>query len=154
MTYHHTETSGRRCNTERRERREPDDVVIIHESDDEEQVVREANRQRFPSNTMTMAHINSAPQSVVIQSTPPKSNSKHLRTSSSPAINLSSKRMITCPICMDTAQQFEASGRQIVVTVCGHIFCNVCIRNAISTQHKCPTCRKKLSLRQYHPIFL
>ena len=50
--------------------------------------------------------------------------------------------------------QFEATGRKLVTTQCGHIFCNVCIRNSISTLHRCPTCRKKLTLKQYHHLYL
>ena len=61
---------------------------------------------------------------------------------------------VSCPICLETVEQFEKSGRQLVTTVCGHVFCNVCVRNSISRQHACPTCRKKLTLKQYHPLFL
>ncbi|XP_070540046.1 E3 ubiquitin-protein ligase RNF4-like [Ptychodera flava] len=75
-------------------------------------------------------------------------------TSSSSADALSPKRVITCPICMDDEKQIKANKRQLMSTVCGHIFCNKCIRGAVQTQHKCPTCRKKLSMRQFHPIFL
>eukprot|EP00731_Ephydatia_muelleri_P020368 Em0013g95a len=65
-----------------------------------------------------------------------------------------SRTSVSCPICLETVEQFEKSGRQLVTTVCGHVFCNVCARNSISRQHACPTCRKKLTLKQYHPLFL
>ena len=75
-------------------------------------------------------------------------------TPSNPLPPPSTKSTLQCPICLDTAQQFESSGRSLVTTVCGHIFCNVCIRNSIQRQHKCPTCRKKLTLKQYHELFV
>ena len=39
-------------------------------------------------------------------------------------------------------------------TVCGHVFCEPCIKASIETQRRCPTCRKKLTQRQYHPLFI
>ena len=39
-------------------------------------------------------------------------------------------------------------------TTCGHVFCDKCIRSAVQLQRRCPTCRKKLSLKQLHAIFL
>ncbi|XP_010524666.1 PREDICTED: E3 ubiquitin-protein ligase RNF4-like [Tarenaya hassleriana] len=53
----------------------------------------------------------------------------------------------TCPICMSPFTQ-ETS------TKCGHIFCKECIRTAISSQHKCPTCRKKVLARDLIRVFL
>ncbi|XP_033756748.1 E3 ubiquitin-protein ligase RNF4-like isoform X2 [Pecten maximus] len=63
-------------------------------------------------------------------------------------------RKITCPVCLDSDERITRNGRQLNSTTCGHIFCNVCIQGAIQTQKRCPTCRKKLTLRQIHPIFL
>ncbi|NDW60396.1 hypothetical protein G0P98_28610, partial [Yangia sp. PrR004] len=39
-------------------------------------------------------------------------------------------------------------------TVCGHIFCQNCIKAAIQAQKKCPTCRKKLTAGQQHRVYL
>ncbi|KAJ8025887.1 E3 ubiquitin-protein ligase RNF4 [Holothuria leucospilota] len=64
------------------------------------------------------------------------------------------KKIIKCPICYDDDAAIKASGRRLVSTNCGHIFCENCLKTSISTQHKCPTCRKKLTMRQMHPIFL
>lgn len=44
--------------------------------------------------------------------------------------------------------------RQLYSTVCGHIFCSACIKQAIDVQHMCPTCRKRLTKRQIHQIYL
>jgi len=64
------------------------------------------------------------------------------------------KNKITCPICMDDENTIKRRKRQLTSTTCGHVFCDKCIRSAVQMQNKCPTCRKKLSLRQLHPIFL
>jgi hypothetical protein len=61
---------------------------------------------------------------------------------------------LTCPVCMDTADQILSDKRKLVSTTCGHVFCGKCIRSAIQRQHSCPTCRKRLSLKQFHPIYL
>ncbi|XP_010547105.1 PREDICTED: E3 ubiquitin-protein ligase RFWD2 isoform X2 [Tarenaya hassleriana] len=53
----------------------------------------------------------------------------------------------TCPICMSPFTQ-ETS------TKCGHIFCSECIKMAISSQGKCPTCRKKVTAKDLIRVFL
>uniref|UniRef100_A0A8C5LSD8 Ring finger protein 4 n=1 Tax=Leptobrachium leishanense TaxID=445787 RepID=A0A8C5LSD8_9ANUR len=46
------------------------------------------------------------------------------------------------------------SRRLIVSTKCGHIFCSQCIRDSLKSVSSCPTCRKKLTPKQYHPIYI
>uniref|UniRef100_A0A8D0EL57 Ring finger protein 4 n=1 Tax=Strix occidentalis caurina TaxID=311401 RepID=A0A8D0EL57_STROC len=46
------------------------------------------------------------------------------------------------------------SGRLIVSTKCGHVFCSQCLRDSLRNANSCPTCRKKLTHRQYHPIYI
>ncbi|KAJ4728460.1 E3 ubiquitin-protein ligase RNF4 [Melia azedarach] len=53
----------------------------------------------------------------------------------------------TCPICMGPLVE-EMS------TKCGHIFCKTCIRSAIAAQAKCPTCRKKVTVKELIRVFL
>ncbi|OWM82898.1 LON peptidase N-terminal domain and RING finger protein 1-like [Punica granatum] len=53
----------------------------------------------------------------------------------------------TCPICMGPLIE-ETS------TKCGHIFCKACIREAIASQAKCPTCRKRVTVRELIRVFL
>ncbi|XP_022250220.1 E3 ubiquitin-protein ligase RNF4-like isoform X2 [Limulus polyphemus] len=64
------------------------------------------------------------------------------------------RKDITCPVCFDSDKTIQLSQRQLVSTVCGHVFCNICIHNAIRSSHSCPNCRKRLTLKQYHPIFI
>nr|CAN78038.1 hypothetical protein VITISV_023397 [Vitis vinifera] len=39
-------------------------------------------------------------------------------------------------------------------TKCGHIFCKMCIKAAISAQGKCPTCRKRVTMKDTIRIYL
>nr|VDC77891.1 unnamed protein product [Brassica rapa] len=52
-----------------------------------------------------------------------------------------------CPICMCPLTE-EMS------TKCGHIFCKSCIKEAISRQAKCPTCRKDVTAEDLIRVFL
>jgi len=62
-----------------------------------------------------------------------------------------------CPVCMDSFAEVKASGRQVMSTTCGHVFCEECVKGVLSaaaSARKCPTCRKKLSSRAVHPLFI
>lgn len=63
-------------------------------------------------------------------------------------------KTMDCPICMDNSREIRRSKRQLATTTCGHIFCSTCIRRAVTSQHACPTCRKKLTLKQIIPLFI
>ncbi|XP_062973109.1 large ribosomal subunit protein bL21m isoform X1 [Elgaria multicarinata webbii] len=62
--------------------------------------------------------------------------------------------IVSCPICMDGYAEIISGGRLIVSTKCGHIFCNQCLHNSLRSASSCPTCRKKLNHKQYHPIYI
>ncbi|XP_042322162.1 E3 ubiquitin-protein ligase RNF4 [Sceloporus undulatus] len=61
---------------------------------------------------------------------------------------------VSCPICMDGYSEIVQSGRLIVSTKCGHVFCSQCLRDSLKNVNSCPTCRKKLGYKQYHPIYI
>lgn len=61
---------------------------------------------------------------------------------------------ISCPVCLDAYSEIVESGRLVVSTRCGHVFCSQCLRDALTSSHTCPTCRKKLTHRQYHPLYI
>ncbi|XP_039039317.1 E3 ubiquitin-protein ligase RNF4-like isoform X2 [Hibiscus syriacus] len=52
-----------------------------------------------------------------------------------------------CPICMGPLTE-ETSTR------CGHIFCKACIKAALAVQARCPTCRKRVTVRGLIRVFL
>ncbi|NXS17063.1 RNF4 ligase, partial [Mystacornis crossleyi] len=62
--------------------------------------------------------------------------------------------VIRCPICMDVYSEIVQSGRLLVATMCGHVFCSECLPVALEPSHMCPTCRVDLSPELYHSIFL
>uniref|UniRef100_A0A2N9J3D1 RING-type domain-containing protein n=1 Tax=Fagus sylvatica TaxID=28930 RepID=A0A2N9J3D1_FAGSY len=76
---------------------------------------------------------NSTRESVIMQPPPPPPPPK--------------EPTFSCPICMGPLVE-EMSTR------CGHIFCKACIKTAISTQAKCPTCRKHVTVKELIRVFL
>ena len=56
------------------------------------------------------------------------------------------KHLLKCAICLDVLED-------ITSTVCGHIFCAGCIRQAIRANGKCPLCQRRLHLKDTHPLF-
>lgn len=61
---------------------------------------------------------------------------------------------INCPVCMDSYFEIVDSGRLLVSTRCGHVFCSLCLRDALNHSHSCPICRKKLPKGHYHPLHI
>ncbi|XP_023773831.1 E3 ubiquitin-protein ligase RNF4-like [Cyanistes caeruleus] len=62
--------------------------------------------------------------------------------------------VISCPICMDYYSEIVQSGRLMVATMCGHMFCSACLPVALETTGMCPTCREELDAEMYFPIYL
>ena len=61
---------------------------------------------------------------------------------------------LNCPVCLVSLQDLLKKGKELRSTVCGHVFCHICIKTAIRSSKKCPTCRKKLTEKQIHPLYL
>lgn len=54
---------------------------------------------------------------------------------------------LKCSICLDVVSHPFS-------TICGHIYCEACIKLAVKQTGFCPTCRKKLTVKQLHRIYL
>lgn len=54
-----------------------------------------------------------------------------------------------CSICLD-----DMIGREILSSICGHIYCKACILNSIAIRPHCPNCQKRLNKKDLHPIYL
>ncbi|XP_033012217.1 E3 ubiquitin-protein ligase RNF4-like [Lacerta agilis] len=61
---------------------------------------------------------------------------------------------VSCPICIESYAEIVQSGRLIVSTKCGHIFCSLCLSNSLGHANFCPTCRRELTPKEYHPIYI
>ncbi|PPD73917.1 hypothetical protein GOBAR_DD29162 [Gossypium barbadense] len=85
------------------------------------------NRHRRLPPSSSIINLEISPQSIVQEITKPQPPPKE------PTFN--------CPICMGPLTE-EMSTR------CGHIFCKACIKAAITTQAKCPTCRKRVTVKE------
>ncbi|XP_073013538.1 uncharacterized protein [Typha latifolia] len=53
----------------------------------------------------------------------------------------------SCPVCLNQLDEPCS-------TICGHIFCQSCIKASIKAQKKCPTCRRKLNKNNFHRVYL
>ncbi|TYG45272.1 hypothetical protein ES288_D11G160700v1 [Gossypium darwinii] len=91
------------------------------------------NRHRRLPPSSSIINLEISPQSIVQEITKPQPPPKE------PTFN--------CPICMGPLTE-EMSTR------CGHIFCKACIKAAIATQAKCPTCRKRVTVKELIRVFL
>lgn len=50
---------------------------------------------------------------------------------------------LKCPICMESFKAIKTRGSKVVVTRCGHLFCDPCLKKAFQENgRKCPKCRK------------
>lgn len=61
---------------------------------------------------------------------------------------------ISCLVCFDSIGTIQKSSRTLCSTVCGHVFCSTCIDAVVRQKKQCPVCRKKLTKKQYHPLFI
>lgn len=64
--------------------------------------------------------------------------------SDQPPVQFSDKK---CPVCFDVLNQPS-------VTLCGHVFCTECIRTVVRTSKQCPICRRKMTLKGFHPLYI
>lgn len=66
----------------------------------------------------------------------------------SPVASTSSSFIVKCPVCLDSVPKEEVHS-----TICGHLYCEPCIRNTIKTRKKCPMCNRSLNAKQIHRIY-
>jgi len=60
----------------------------------------------------------------------------------------------SCPVCLDNLPRIKSSGRNMMSTVCGHVFCSSCLSACFKSNGRCPTCRKMLLSKDMHQIFI
>ena len=50
---------------------------------------------------------------------------------------------LDCPICMEALQSLPAP-KWVMATPCGHLFCNLCLDEALKVKNQCPTCKRRV----------
>ncbi|KAJ0988879.1 hypothetical protein J5N97_007235 [Dioscorea zingiberensis] len=140
-----------------------DDVVCLSERTNSTHVVYERNRSRrnapvqvveddepqvisgssvvtsLPSNHNKRRRV--PPNPTVIESDEDDESTKPPKKIPAPEITFS------CPVCLNTLTEPSS-------TICGHIFCHGCIRRSVQTLKSCPTCRRKLTMNNFHRVYL
>lgn len=52
---------------------------------------------------------------------------------------------LKCPICIETYVDIKQRGLKVVITRCGHLFCDFCLKKSLSENGRhCPKCRKNV----------
>lgn len=108
-----------------------------------------ASKRRVPlviDVTVDDSDTDSTPEPIHLKP-PPTTN--HLQRTPKPApvplVQDSPPDAPKCPICIETYINVKKRGLKIVATRCGHMFCDFCLRTALSANgRKCPKCRKNV----------
>merc|ERR1719186_506671 len=61
---------------------------------------------------------------------------------------------VQCPVCMEFLTSLRSKGYHLLSTSCGHVFCSNCLPECVRLHSQCPTCRRRLTNREYHELFL
>ncbi|RWS29903.1 E3 ubiquitin-protein ligase RNF4-like isoform X1 [Leptotrombidium deliense] len=136
---------------------EDDDVVCIGSESSEVLRLRTVNRRVEPA-FQPLSNTDQFPQLIgsgeTVNSLGSTLNSLPLPPVVAPVEKIVGK-IIKCSVCLEDVNSIESKGdRKLISTNCGHIFCETCIKETIRNTKSCPTCRKKLTQKSYHPIFL
>lgn len=104
------------------------DIIDIPNASPQPRISVQPRQNHFhrPSHNIGTHKLPSIPQQTPRPETPPSDSLK-------------------CPICIETYVNVKKRGLKVVVTRCGHIFCDFCLKKAISGNgRKCPKCRKNV----------
>eukprot|EP00106_Octopus_bimaculoides_P013969 XP_014781411.1 PREDICTED: E3 ubiquitin-protein ligase complex slx8-rfp subunit slx8-like isoform X2 [Octopus bimaculoides] len=59
-----------------------------------------------------------------------------------------------CPLCLETFENIRSKNIKFRATLCGHIFCEMCLAKCPTLNYKCPVCRKPVKPKQLIHLFL
>lgn len=119
---------------------------------------RSNHRNHFNNSVIEIFDSPSVLSSSIRNSPPVRRNRRRPRLSpyeETPTVSSSQNRRsqfespITCPICLENVRNHSP-----VSTNCGHIFCKECLRQALAAVKKCPMCKKNITLKQFHDIYI
>ncbi|XP_059611921.1 uncharacterized protein LOC132258576 isoform X2 [Phlebotomus argentipes] len=120
-----------------------DEIILVSETRNPNPVVIDLCTPESPRTTRRSPVRRKRRSQSAVEERDDASTPNKTRTSSVTASDLS------CVICME-----DMRPRQPFSTPCGHVFCKKCITTAITTSKRCPICRKIISLKAIHPLYL
>jgi len=50
---------------------------------------------------------------------------------------------VFCPVCLDNTEEMRNDGKRLMVTNCGHVFCDKCIEDVVEKRRRCPVCNEE-----------
>ena len=127
-------------------------IIVVDDDIERNNLAASASQNTFSASTGNLAASNQDGNVNVGAST-----SRHITAAPQPAGNKSGSSNpndISCPICLDSLAELKAGNSQLVSTTCGHLFCEPCLQDSVKRTKQCPTCRKKLTKRQFHRVYL
>lgn len=136
-----------------------DDFVFVQSEDEEDPRINEAVRilegnlsLNAPSSPSSSPPSNN--RTIDLTDSPrPSPMPTFMDSPDQPSPSNQESLQIKCPICFDTFLQIKSSGKRLMSTICGHIFCSGCLPICVRTTKNCPSCRKTLKIKDIHPIF-
>ncbi|XP_052737509.1 E3 ubiquitin-protein ligase RNF4 [Bicyclus anynana] len=103
---------------------------------------RKSRHMQIVISTNTRSNTNTKPNNNQKQQTNPEP--------SKITIEKTKNKFGDCPICWD-----ELGKNPLASTVCGHVFCFKCLKQALLRLKQCPTCRRALrDERYFHPLYI
>jgi len=139
--------------------RSREEVVLLSSDDEDDQDVQFVKHKQSKRRRTRVAHGKHDTQNIVdlteCSSPPPSAVPKTVPTapadaaSNSTALPAQGYNVRSCAICLDKIRPDS-----IASTKCGHVFCFDCIKLSQEASKRCPTCRSKLSKKDFHRIFL
>lgn len=133
----------------------PEEIILIDDDEDEGQSVEEAVNMFEAQGRVRVD------TTIVISESEEEQEHEEEHDVSAEGGNLDETLnilTIKCPICLAGFREIQAEGGSLCSTICGHIFCKSCLDGCRGAEYhsyfKCPSCRRSLRDRDYHPIFL
>jgi len=114
----------------------------------------EGNFQGTPQARSLMDITIDLTMSPTISAIAPSPQTSSIPSSSTVPPSCPSLPSIMCPVCLETLNSIRIKGYHLLSTMCGHVFCSHCLPECMKLSPTCPTCRMRLSSRDYHQLYL
>ncbi|KAI9011393.1 hypothetical protein BC832DRAFT_341578 [Gaertneriomyces semiglobifer] len=110
-----------------------------------------ALRRMFRGNASDLSDSEPIPTSISIRRPPIPAPPPASAIPATPSDKVPPTLRLQCAICLEEV----SPSVQLSSTICGHIFCEECVKSALKVTKKCPVCRKSLSSKNsIHRLYI